>query len=256
MEVRESKGIRFVAGTWPMNPDQATVVFLHGAGGTSDLWEKQVAALAGRVNTMALDLPGHGGSQGEAKDKVEDYAATVLDFLDRVKPLKVIPCGLSLGGAIVQQLLIDYGDRFTAGMLVCTGAKLKVMPSIFEMIKNDYNEYLKSSSLLAVSEQTDPVLIRTLLEATAKNRPEAALEAFRACDAFDVRARLSSIQGPVLVVTAEDDRLTPPPYGRFLEENIPQASRIHIAGAGHFVPLEKPEELNQAIIGFLDKYGL
>jgi pimeloyl-ACP methyl ester carboxylesterase len=57
---------------------------------------------------------------------------------------------------------------------------------------------------------------------------------------------------PVLIVSAEDDQLTPPKYGLFLEKNIPSAVRCHVRDAGHFVPIEKPLELNAAIQSFLD----
>ena len=46
------------------------------------------------------------------------------------------------------------------------------------------------------------------------------------------------------------------PYGLFLEKNIPGAVRRHIMDAGHFAPLEKPQEVNAAISAFLDANGL
>jgi len=61
---------------------------------------------------------------------------------------------------------------------------------------------------------------------------------------------------PVLIVSAEDDRLTPPKYGLFLEKNIPNAVRCHVRDAGHFVPIEKPQEVNAAITAFLDANDL
>jgi pimeloyl-ACP methyl ester carboxylesterase len=60
----------------------------------------------------------------------------------------------------------------------------------------------------------------------------------------------------VLIISAEDDRLTPPKYGLFLERGIPGAVRRHIMDAGHFVPIEKPQEVNAAIAAFLDDNGI
>ncbi len=79
---------------------------------------------------------------------------------------------------------------------------------------------------------------------------------FRACDEFDVMDRLSAIVVPVLIISAEDDLLTPPKYGDFLEKNIPNADRAHIMDAGHLAPLEKPQEVTQAIFKFLDRQNL
>jgi pimeloyl-ACP methyl ester carboxylesterase len=68
-----------------------------------------------------------------------------------------------------------------------------------------------------------------------------------------VIARLASIRVPVLVVSAADDKLTPPKYGQFLAERIPGSRRAHIPDAGHFVPIEKPQKVNAAIAAFLDE---
>ncbi len=75
----ESKvnGMNFIAGRWPLDRDLATIVFIHGSGGASVLWQAQVEALADRFNTIAIDLPGHGGSGGEGMSCIEDYAAAV-----------------------------------------------------------------------------------------------------------------------------------------------------------------------------------
>ena len=52
-------------------------------------------------------------------------------------------------------------------------------------------------------------------------------------------------------MTAADDKLTPPKYGQYLAEAIPGASLVQIADAGHLSPLEKEEDVNQAIVDFL-----
>jgi len=256
MQEHESEGIGFVAGAWPLDPARPTLVFIHGAGGTSILWNEQVDALSEHVNTLALDLPGHGRSQGEGRDQVEDYAKAVLEFTQRLQVPGMIPCGLSLGGAIAQQLLLDQGNKCKAGILICTGARLKVMPLILDTIEKDYEEYLRSFKMFATSDKTDPARIQPLVDATAKCPPKVALDDFRACDRFDVIDRLSWIHVPVLVITGEDDKLTPPKYGAYLAENIPGAGREHIPEAGHLVPVEKPEEVNSAILSFLEREGL
>ena len=65
-----------------------------------------------------------------------------------------------------------------------------------------------------------------------------------------------TIEAPVLVVSAQDDQLTPPTYADVLEKTIKNATRTHIMDAGHVVPIEKPVEVNQAILEFLDRNGL
>ena len=64
MDKRKSGGIGYLVGKWPLEKDQSTLVFIHGSGCSAQFWQMQVAGLAEKVNTVALDLPGHGSSQG------------------------------------------------------------------------------------------------------------------------------------------------------------------------------------------------
>ena len=256
MEVRKTNGMGYLAAKWPLDPNRATLVFIHGAGGTGAFWQDQVEGLAACANTIALDLPGHGTSDGTGKLNTDDYAQSVVDFINAIQPPTPIVCGLSLGGAIAQQLLLDFPDLFKAGILINTGAKLRVAPEIFDAIENNFNGYLNMIIKLVASPATDTDRLQRFKQDSQQCGPEILLMDFGACDRFDVMQRVASITAPVLIVTAEDDQVTPPKYGDFLEGSISNASRAHIRDAGHILPLEKPEELNKAIADFLKEKRL
>ncbi len=256
MEKRTSGEIAFACGGWPLDPARSTLVFIHGAGESRLLWDAQVEGLKDRANTVALDLPGHGESAGSARQQVEAYAAAVADFMAAIGAPAPIPCGLSMGGAITQQLLLDHPGRFRAGVIVSSGARLRVLPSLFELIAADMAGYAAMVDRLGFSPQTAEQVKRPFLAESMRVRAEVAGGDFRACDRFDVMARLADIRVPVLVVSAEDDQLTPPKYAEFLVQRIPGGRRAHILGAGHFVPIEKPLEVNAAITRFMDDHGL
>jgi pimeloyl-ACP methyl ester carboxylesterase len=256
MEEREIGGFGFIAGRWPLDTQKSTIVFIHGSGSTGHFWKAQVEGLAERVNTVALDLPGHGRSGKAGKDDVAEYARVLVQFIEAIEASKPIPCGLSLGGAITQQLLLDYPDRFSAGILVGTGARLRVLPAIFEAIENDYTGFVEMIGKFASSEKTEPAVIAPYQRELGSCEPAIVYGDFQACDKFDVMNRLAEISVPVLVISAEDDKLTPPKYGRFLEAGIANATRTHIMDAGHIAPLEKPREVNRAIHDFLDRHAL
>jgi pimeloyl-ACP methyl ester carboxylesterase len=256
METRQSGGIGFITDSWPLVATKSTLVFIHGSGGSAQFWQAQVQGVAEKANTLALDLPGHGGSESAGKDTVEAYTTAIIEFLDHLDVPGPIPCGLSLGGAVAQQLLLDYPDRFSAGILIGTGAKLRVLPAIFETIENDFTGFVDMISTLAASPKTDLAVIRKFQDDLLRCHPAVISGDFQACNQFDVMARLEEIDVPVLIVSAEDDRLTPPKYADFLESAISKTARTHIADAGHIVPLEKPQAVNQAIIDFLRHHKL
>jgi pimeloyl-ACP methyl ester carboxylesterase len=255
MVEKEIGGFGFIAGRWPLDKEKSTIVFIHGSGGTGHFWKAQVEGTAERVNTVALDLPGHGRSGKDGKDAVAGYAQAVVQFIDAIEISKAISCGLSLGGAITQQLLLDYPARFSAGILIGTGARLKVLPAIFEAIVNDYPGFVDMVGKFAASRKTDPSVLAPFRDEIGSCEPGIVYGDFQASNRFDVMQRLAEINVPVLIISAEDDKLTPPKYGEFLESGIPDATRAHIMEAGHIAPMEKPKEVNRAIIEFLDRHG-
>ena len=68
MEEREIGGIGFIAGRWPLETKKSTMVFIHSSGGTGQFWQAQVKDLADRVNTVAVDRPGHGRRGKDGKN--------------------------------------------------------------------------------------------------------------------------------------------------------------------------------------------
>jgi len=215
------------------------------------LWRAQVDALADTVNTVALDLPGHGYSAGSGMDDVGRYAEAVDAFISSLDAHRPVPCGLSLGGAITLHLLLERKGRYAAGIVVNSGARLRVLPLIFETIERDYGAYLEGATRFSISEKTDPSLIAPLMEATAACPPRVSLGDFRACDAFDVMERLGEIEVPVLVLTASEDKMTPPKYGAYMAEHIKRSTLVNIEDAGHLSPMEQPEAVTRAIRDFV-----
>lgn len=252
MQELKINGIEFVTGHWPLNQDIDTIVFIHGSGGTHVLWHAQVDVLADRMNTIAVNLPGHGGSDGPGKDRIEDYAKSVSNFIESLGVQKPVICGLSIGGAIVLQLLMDESEKYKAGIVVNSGARLKVMPLIFEMIETDYLKFVNSMYSFGASPKTDPAKVKPVADSMAACSPEVTRKDFTACNTFDAMGHLDKITTPLLVMTASEDQLTPVKYGQFLADRVSHATLATIADAGHLSPIEKPDDVSRAILAFIN----
>jgi pimeloyl-ACP methyl ester carboxylesterase len=253
MQERKKDGIGYLASEWPLDPEKSTLVFIHGVGGHGYFWQAQMEALSNRANLVALDLPGHGRSDGSGKESISEYAQAVSEFLADIGAPNPVPCGFSLGGAIAQQLLMDFPQLYSAGILIGTGVRMKVGPIIFEAIENDFSEFVDMLCKLAASKKTNPEKIRFFKDELSKSNPQVVSGDFRACDRFAAGAGLASIEVPVLIITAENDILTPAKLGDVLEDKIQNTQRAHISDAGHLMVLEKPGEINHAIAEFIDK---
>lgn len=253
MEKLIIKDFGILAGNWPLAPEKPSLIFIPGAALSKEFWAAQVEDLSDIANTIAIDLPGHMDSKGVACERISDCAESVARLIKQIKAPKPILCGLSMGGAVVQELLITKPEMFPAAILMHTGARLKVFPFIFETIEKDYAQYLDIVVDFSVSKKSDKTKIKALMKEIAVTESDVALKDFTACDQFDVMDRLGRIKAKVLVVVGDEDNITPSKYGEFLHQHIGSAQLKTIADAGHLSPIEKPEEVSQIIRIFLQK---
>jgi len=227
-----------------------SLLFIHGAGGTHRHWGYQVQAL-GQVNRYALDLPGHGRSEGTGQTSIEGYAEVVLRLLDALGLAKITLVGHSMGGAISQYLALNFPSRVDKLVLVGSGARLRVLPSLLAGLLGDFPATVEMMVDWAYSAHVAQDLISLSREEWLDNDPQVVHDDFAACDAFDVMDALSSIACPTLVLCGEDDTLTPPKYARYMADKMPKATLKIIPAAGHMVMVEKPGLVNKAIEEFL-----
>jgi len=232
-----------------------TVVFVHGAGGAQEQWRFQLRHLGLKRNALAVDLPGHGESQGQGYRTIEGYRDFVRDLLDALGITRTVLVGHSMGGGIAQSFALAYSGWLAALVLVGTGARLRVHPDILAAIRGgDMEETGQLIGRWAYSQAALPATVAQGAEAFARNKASMLEGDFLACDAFDVMREVSAIRVPTLVVCGEDDRLTPVKYARFLQQTIPGARLATIPGAGHMVMLEKPVEFNRILTAFLAEH--
>ena len=232
-----------------------TVCFVHGTGGSSQVWMHQLEGLADLGHMVALDLPGHGRSGGNIPKGIDDAATVVADFLDALGIARVVIGGHSMGGAIAQQLALSYPERVAGVILIGTGARLRVLPRLLDALANNHREGVDLLMSLATAAGAPAELKAALHRSTADNPAGVVLGDLQACDGFDVMNRISTVVAPALVICGDEDQLTPPKYSRFLGQRIAGASVAVIPGAGHYVQVEKPRETTAAIRDFLARTG-
>lgn len=256
METIKIGSFEINAHSWSPDSSKPVILFIHGASLSKDFWNAQINGLSNESYPVAVDLPGHGGSGGPAKDKISDYADDIIDFITQAElsHCDLVLCGLSMGGGIVQHLIIHYPDLFKAAILINTGARLKVHPMIIESVKTDFHGFIQSMPSYSLSPSTDVTLYEKQIHAiTSRSEQQTALKDFAACNTFDVMEKIERITCPVLVLSAAHDVSTPPKYGYWLSENIPHAEHVHIEHAGHLSPIEKSDRVNEAIKDFLNR---
>jgi pimeloyl-ACP methyl ester carboxylesterase len=240
----------FAVNEWPLPPAKTPIIFVHGAGGSHLMWLGQLAFFKKEFNPVAVNLPGHNLSPGPARTAIKDYAEFVIAVADALKLERFLLTGLSMGGAISQYLALHFPERIIALALLSTGARLKVMPDLFKIIRNNWNQYLEMFPQFAFSKNAPKAVVEQSLKELTKIDPLSVESDFRACDGFDVLEQVKNISLPTLIISADQDLLTPPKYSDYLASQIKGSRLVRIANAGHIVNLEKPTEVNHALAEF------
>jgi pimeloyl-ACP methyl ester carboxylesterase len=236
--------------------EDPSLLFIHGAGGTGEIWEQQVGFFRGKHPLFRLDLPGHGGSDPRGEERIGSYAEWVrlgLEKLFAQRPFVLV--GHSMGGAVVLELALDPPEGLKGIVLVGSGAKLAVTRAIFKMLSENPEAFFESIDQFAFSSAAPKTLRERFIHVTRQCQPSVIFNDFQACDHFDIRNRVSEIKIPTLVLCGEEDQLTPVKYSRYLHENIAASRLVLIPNAGHMVMVEQPDLFNRAITSFLDALG-
>jgi len=239
--------------------DGATLLCVHGSGATHALWKAQLGRLSTERPVVSLDLSGHGDSEDVGTEVGPDTLAAYVDDVLAVARAEgaTVLCGNSLGGAVVQALLLERSFDADAAVLAGSGAKLAVHEDIREWLASDFDRavsFLHGEDLLF----HDPDA-RTLefSEAAMRAVGRAVTERdFLSCHTFDVRDRLSEIDVPTFALTGEYDGLTPPTYHEYLAEHVPDGGWATVDDAAHLSMLEEPAGFNAAVSDFLAERGL
>jgi pimeloyl-ACP methyl ester carboxylesterase len=233
-------------------PDRKTLVFVHGSGGNHTDWLLQYTPLKSVFNIAALDLPGHGQSEGPGEQDVCAYAAWVKMLLGELGIAKPVLIGHSLGAAICLGFAISHGDAVTAVVSVSSGARMPVNPLILEGLKQDPAAIIALAAKFSVAKENRERFSDLIMGNLSRVDPSVLHGDFVACDKLDITEMAAEIAIPALIVCGAEDKMTPPALSEYLGKQIPGARLALIAGAGHCVMLEKPEAFNAALTDFVN----
>jgi pimeloyl-ACP methyl ester carboxylesterase len=234
----------------PYQKKGVDLLLIHGAGGSSQSWLPQLNCLDPMINACALDLPGHGDTKGPGKEHISDYADWVINFLES-GPVRPFLLGHSMGGAIAMTVALTRPDLIKGLILIGTGARLKVLPSIINGINKDFIPTVELIIKNAYAKGADPKTLAMGVELMAQTDPLVLWGDFMACDEFDVRKTINRLDLPSLILVGAEDKLTPVKYSHYLAQQIPNARIREFSRAGHMVSLEQYKLVNQALAEFL-----
>lgn len=240
-------------------PDAPVLVLGNSLGTSRAVWDRQVAALGERFRLLRFELPGHGGSTAwPGPYTIAGLGAGVLALLDSAEVERAAYCGISLGGMIGMWLAANAPDRVASLGLVCTSAYLP--PADGWRARADQ---VLATGLASISAQSagrwftpgfatrEPEVVASLLAELESSDPVGYAGCCLAIAGMDLRADLSSIKAPTLVISGADDPATPPDHGAAIADGISGARQIVVKDAAHLANVCSPAEVTAALLDHL-----
>ncbi len=257
----DGKRAHAATGSRQLNPDEPAVVLVHGAGLDRTIWQLQTRSIANRGRrALAVDLPGHGRSEGGPLASIEDMADWLVRMLDAAGVGGTTLIGHSMGALIALEAAARHGGRVDNLCLMGVAKSMPVHPDLLAAAER--NEPLAPELIVywglgekarTGSHPASGLWVLgaslTLLQACA---PGVLGRDLAACNAYagglEAAARITC---PTLFVLGRDDRMTPAAKAKPLSEAIEGSRTVVIDKCGHMMMTERPNQVHEALVGFV-----
>jgi len=245
-----------------------TVLMLHGIGGGHLAFSPQVEALANAgFRGVAWDMPGYGRSAPIEPYTFKGLAQSCVDLIDALQCEHVTLLGHSMGGMVAQEVVARRPDRVNRLVLCGTSAAFGKRTDgrsadawAREFVAQRTAPLDAGKTMADVAQKLVPQMVGPgalpeglrLAEHCMSHVPSATYR--RALDClvtFDRQQALGDIRVPTLLVGGEFDRVASPAVMKQMAQAIPRSRYAEIAGIGHLMNLEAPDEFDALLIDFL-----
>lgn len=262
MELRvDGRKVFAATGGRPFDAAKPVVVFVHGAGMDHTVWPLQARWFAhhGR-SILAVDLPGHGRSEGKPLDSIDKLGAWLGDLIAASGVSQAALVGHSMGALAAFEAAAQAPDRVTKVALLGISAPMAVHPDLLKAAQAD--ETLASELVASwgfgrrahLGGHQAPGLWMlggglSLLEAGPKGALGIDLAA---CNAYQGGGGAAGkVKCPVLFLCGAADIMTPPKAAAALAKQVADAKIVTLPDAGHMMMIERPDATLAALKSFL-----
>jgi pimeloyl-ACP methyl ester carboxylesterase len=243
------------------------VTFVHGAGGSSSIWFKQIRDFQKQYNVLLLDLRGHGNSNQQIKIAFKQkytfssLANDILEILDHLKIKKSHFVGISLGTILIRQLAEMHPERVQSMILGGAILKMNFRSQILMKLGNMFkyvlpylvlykffafvimpNKNHKQSRLLFINEAKKLYQKEFIkwFKLTAEINP--ILKWFRQ----------EELNIPTLYIMGEEDYMFLPSVRKVVEKHFKSSRLFVVEQCGHVVNIEQSTTFNTTVLSFLN----
>jgi pimeloyl-ACP methyl ester carboxylesterase len=256
-------------------PDGPVVVLLHGLASDSETWDRALVALAARgVRAIALDLLGHGRSDKPVSAYLlDDFADSLLAFLDALEVPAATLCGHSLGGAVAVHFGAAHPARVERLILVSAGglgrevhpvlraAALPIAPAVLDLaLRPRLRRYYASPRVHRVLRLTPDNLTNLRRASRALGSQDGRAAFFAALRGVIepggqrgsfIEMRKLAAHVPTMLVWNSGDPVIPVAHARAAHAHLPGSKLVIFESTGHEPHRRNAERFADEVAAFL-----
>jgi len=233
----------------------SAVVLIHGAAMDGSVWKYQADALArAGFSPITVDLPGHGESEGEPSATIKGYAGWLLAYLS-VLDESVHLVGHSMGALVALETAAARPDLVKSVALLGVADRMPVNTDLLRGVETGDPTMLVTMCSWMHARQPAGVSEWTLDDTAAvlqHSRPGIAFADLTACNDYPGAAgTAATVPVPMMLILGDQDLMTKPSAAEPIAVAGPDVATLIVEGAGHMLMVERPEVVNEALVGFL-----
>ena len=261
MELRIDGKVVFAAtGGKEFDPASPAVIFIHGAGMDHTVWALQTRWFAWHgYSVLAVDLPGHGKSEGSALGTIEEMATWMVRLIDVCGAEKIGLIGHSMGSLVALAAAAKVGARAFSLALLGTAAVMPVHPDLLAAAKsNDTVAWdlmvswgFAKPAHFGLSRAPGMWMQGSGRSLLARAATDVLGIDMSACDGWKSSFQAAEkVSCPTLIISGDRDMMTPVKASAALAGSIEDAKTIILRRCGHMMMIERPDETLDALIKF------
>lgn len=243
------------------------LVMIMGLGRNLESWDPRlVEGLSKKFKLVMFDNRGAGRTDiSDREYTIRLFADDTADLMNTLGISKAHILGISMGGMIAQELVLNYPENVAKLVLcsTCSGGSKDVQSSreVSKMLTADTSKMSQEEQkrMLLPLVLTDdfieknPDFVKLVVQRALKYpiSEEAYIRQLNAVRKFNAYERLHQINAPTLILHGRKDVLIPPENGSILAEVIPNAKLVHFEKSAHMLV----EEMNEVINSLTDFLG-
>ena len=238
--------------------DGEAMLMIHGLGGSSNAWLPQCTVMSRTHKVVRPDLEGSGRSPVRGKLSIASYVKDMFALMDKLEIKSAHLLGHSMGTIVCAHMAAKAPSRVKSMALLGPVAQ---PPEPARQAIRDRAGLARKEGMVPIADTL--VQVATSAETKASNLGVTAMvreilmrqdpEGYaRTCEALAAAkaADFAKVKCPTLLITGDEDGVAPPAATVAMAKAIKKSETLIMSGCGHWTPIEKPTEVNDALLNF------